>query len=241
VRQVARVQQARAQQQAWVQARVQQQAWVQARVQQQLAQAQQQLAQVQQRQACRLVRWLQSALASLPPRSLLAPLRPPRTTDRNGSAPRTPALYRAGRFTRPACSSFRIRRLRHHNPVVIGTRHHPMKNQPFRNRLGFALKGIVSAWRTEMSFRQQCIAALCVVAVLVWRRPAPMWWAFLLINCGLVLAAELFNSALEAALDHLHPERHPAIAIAKDCAAGAVLLLSVTGVCVFVAFLVDTF
>lgn len=116
-----------------------------------------------------------------------------------------------------------------------------MKNKPFRDRLGFAIKGISSAWRSEASFRLQCIAAMCVLLVLVWRRPAPMWWAFLLINCGMVLAAELFNSALEAALDHLHPERDPAIKIAKDCAAGAVLLLSLTGACVFIAFVLDNF
>lgn len=116
-----------------------------------------------------------------------------------------------------------------------------MKNQRFHQRLGFAIHGIVSAWRNEASFRFQCAATLGVIAVLVWRRPPMMWWAFLLIMCGMVLAAELFNSALEAALDHLHPERHDAIRVAKDCAAGAVLLLSLTGVCVFIAFLVDTF
>ena len=59
-------------------------------------------------------------------------------------------------------------------------------------------------------------------------------------NCGLILAAELFNTALENALDHLSPERHPAIQVAKDCAAGAVLMLSLSGLCVFVAFLVET-
>ena len=116
-----------------------------------------------------------------------------------------------------------------------------MKNQPFHRRLGFAIDGIVSAWRSEASFRFQCIATLCVLGVLVWRRPPLMWWAFLLIMCGMVLAAELFNSALEAALDHLHPERHDAIRVAKDCAAGAVLLLSLTAAGVFAAFLVDSF
>ena len=116
-----------------------------------------------------------------------------------------------------------------------------MKNQRFHHRLGFALHGIASAWRNEASFRLQCSATLGVLAVLAWRRPAPMWWAFLLIMCGMVLAAELFNSALEAALDHLHPERHDAIRVAKDCAAGAVLLLSLTAAAVFCAFLVDTF
>lgn len=116
-----------------------------------------------------------------------------------------------------------------------------MKNQPFYRRFGFAIDGIVSAWRSEASFRLQCLATLCVLGVLLWRRPDPLWWAFLLVMCAMVLAAELFNSALEAALDHLHPERHDAIRIAKDCAAGAVLMLSLTGVCVFIAFLVDNF
>jgi undecaprenol kinase len=114
-----------------------------------------------------------------------------------------------------------------------------MKNQPFYRRVGFALSGIASAWRTEASFRFQCSATLGVLAVLAWRRPALMWWVLLLLLCGMVLAAELFNSALESALDHLHPERHEAIRVAKDCAAGAVLLLSLTSMGVFIAFLVD--
>ncbi|MBC7607955.1 MAG: diacylglycerol kinase, partial [Polaromonas sp.] len=108
-----------------------------------------------------------------------------------------------------------------------------MKNQSFRRRVGFALQGVRSAWRGEASFRQQVFLALGVLAILMWRQPEMIWWALLLMNCGLVLAAELFNTALENALDHLNPERHPAIEVAKDCAAGAVLVLSLTGFCVF--------
>ncbi len=116
-----------------------------------------------------------------------------------------------------------------------------MKNQPFHKRLGFALQGISAAWRTEASFRQQCLAALAVLVFLGWCRPAPLWWALLLLNCGIVMAAELFNSALEQMLDRLHPEQHPAIKIAKDCAAAAVLMLSISAAGVFIACLVDTY
>jgi undecaprenol kinase len=52
-----------------------------------------------------------------------------------------------------------------------------------------------------------------------------------------VLAAELFNTALEHALDHLHPDLHPAIKVSKDCAAGAVLVFSLSSVATFLAFL----
>ena len=115
-----------------------------------------------------------------------------------------------------------------------------MKNQSFRHRAGFAIQGILCAWRGESSFRQQVVVASGVLLILLWRRPPMVWWALLLMNCGLVLAAELFNTALEHALDHVHPERHDAIRIAKDCAAGAVLVLSLTGLGVFVTFLAST-
>ena len=44
---------------------------------------------------------------------------------------------------------------------------------------------------------------------------------------SLVIAAELTNTALEHLTDHLHPEQHPRIKIVKDCAAAAVLIISV--------------
>ncbi|WP_219115203.1 diacylglycerol kinase [Janthinobacterium sp. UMAB-56] len=115
-----------------------------------------------------------------------------------------------------------------------------MKNQPFFKRMGFALNGIAVAFRMESSFRLQCLATLMVVIVLACSKPAMLWWALLLLNCGLVLAAELFNTALEHLIDHLHPGLHPSIKIAKDCAAGAVLILSMSAVCIFVAFLFET-
>ena len=114
-----------------------------------------------------------------------------------------------------------------------------MKNQPLHKRMGFAMQGLSAAFRMESSFRLQCLAALLVLLVLAYNRPAMIWWALLLLNCGMVLAAELFNTALENLIDHLHPDLHPSIKIVKDCAAGAVLILSISALCVFVAFLLE--
>jgi len=116
-----------------------------------------------------------------------------------------------------------------------------MKNQPFHKRFIYSLQGLRSAWQQEASFRTQVVMALGVAAVLLVVHPAAIWWALLLMNCGLVLAAELFNTALEHALDHLHPEIHPAIKVSKDCAAGAVLVFSLSSVATFLAFLWATF
>lgn len=116
-----------------------------------------------------------------------------------------------------------------------------MKNQPFYKRVVFAFQGIEAALRMESSFRLQCLAALCVAVVLACFRPSMIWWAIILLNCGMVLAAELFNTALEHLIDHVHPGLHPSIKTAKDCAAGAVLLLSLSALAVFIAFLIDQY
>lgn len=113
------------------------------------------------------------------------------------------------------------------------------KNQPFHLRARFALAGIYIAWRSEASFRAQAVIALGVVALLAWRQPALLWWALLLGACGLVLALELLNTALEHVIDHLHPEQHPMMKVAKDCAAGAVLMAALTAVAIFAAFVLE--
>ena len=52
--------------------------------------------------------------------------------------------------------------------------------------------------------------------------------ALCIVSGGAVLAAELLNTALEHLADRLHPEQHPVIRTAKDCAAAAVLLASIS-------------
>jgi undecaprenol kinase len=114
-----------------------------------------------------------------------------------------------------------------------------MKNQSFSRRLTFALMGLRSAWRSEASFKTQVAAAAAVIAALLWLRPAPLWWAIAAITVAFVLAAELFNTAIENLADHLHPEQDPAIKVVKDCAAGAVLVASVAALGVAAAFAYD--
>lgn len=61
-------------------------------------------------------------------------------------------------------------------------------------------------------------------AALAVLRPALVWWAVVTLAIALVLAAELLNAALEALVDHLHPDIHHRIRVVKDIAAGAVLI-----------------
>jgi len=110
------------------------------------------------------------------------------------------------------------------------------KNQPFRVRLGYAWTGLRFAFTAERSLRLQLLALLGVLIALLLLRPGPLWWALLLLASAAVLCAELFNTAIEHLVDHLHPEVHPRIRIVKDCAAAAVLLASIGAVLVGIAF-----
>jgi diacylglycerol kinase (ATP) len=107
-----------------------------------------------------------------------------------------------------------------------------MKNRPFHKRLACAAAGILEGWRREKSFRSHILFAVAAMGALIALRPAPAWWAIVFLTIGLVLALELVNGAMEALIDHLHPEIHPQIRVVKDMAAGGVLIIAITALAV---------
>jgi undecaprenol kinase len=113
------------------------------------------------------------------------------------------------------------------------------KNHSFLRRLAFAWAGFAYALRTERSLRTQLGILLAGVAVLVYLRPPAVWWALASLGAAAVLAAELFNTAVERLADHLHPAQHPQIRIVKDCAAAAVLCAAVGAIGVAIALMVE--
>jgi diacylglycerol kinase len=113
-----------------------------------------------------------------------------------------------------------------------------MKGRGFGHRLRFALTGLREAFAGERSFRVQLVAAACALGAVLWLRPPLLWAALIVIMIGLVLAAELINTALEHTLDGLHAGHAEFVRIAKDCAAAAVLVLSATAAIVFLLMLV---
>jgi undecaprenol kinase len=116
-----------------------------------------------------------------------------------------------------------------------------MKNRAFHHRLKFAMAGIVTVWRRERSFRTQVAVAFAALLALMVLRPGFLWVAVVVLSVALVLGLELLNSALEALIDHLHPEIAPAVKIAKDAAAGAVLLASMAAAIVGGCMLISLF
>lgn len=114
-----------------------------------------------------------------------------------------------------------------------------MKGLPLWKRFCFALNGVVHAARCERSFQTQLLAVVFVCLAILWLRPPLFWVALLVAMVSLVLSLELVNTALEATVDGLHPAQAEFVRRAKDCAAGAVLLLSIGSLLVFVLMLLD--
>ncbi len=114
-----------------------------------------------------------------------------------------------------------------------------MKNRRFLDRLGFAWEGFGHAWRGESSFRVHLTVAVLVQFFFLSTHNALYWWGLATLVSAAVITAELFNTALEHALDAVHPDLHPSIKIAKDCASAAVLCLCVAALGLSVLFVFD--
>lgn len=94
---------------------------------------------------------------------------------------------------------------------------------------GFAIGGVARAWRGQPNLRVEALVALLALAMTAWLA-AP--WTPIVLAIGLVLALELMNSAVEATVDLVSPDRRDGAAAAKDMAAGAVLLGSLCALAV---------
>ena len=90
-----------------------------------------------------------------------------------------------------------------------------------------------------MSFRTEVICGAAAILALLLLRVAVLWWISFVMMIGLLLSAELFNTALERLMDWLQPHTDKNVALVKDAAAGAILVLSMTSLIVFLLFLTN--
>ena len=98
--------------------------------------------------------------------------------------------------------------------------------------LGYALTGLRIAFREELSFKIQLVFAVVTPALGWYLGISRMEFLLVIFMIGLVLTAELFNTALEQLCDKFKSEHDPHIGRIKDLAAGAVLVASFTALIV---------
>ncbi|MBM6676756.1 diacylglycerol kinase family protein [Olsenella uli] len=107
----------------------------------------------------------------------------------------------------------------------------------FRKSFLFAIQGFRTAVATERNIKVMLATGACAVVAGLALQLDLLSWAIILLCCGVVIMAELLNTAVETVVDLVSPEFHPLAGRAKDIAAAAVWVLSVivaiVGVLVF--------
>lgn len=88
----------------------------------------------------------------------------------------------------------------------------------------YAFAGIVYTLRTQHNAWIHSLISAAVLALGLWLGLRPIDWALIIVAGALVWSLEVANTAVEALVDLVSPEPHPLARIAKDAAAGAVLI-----------------
>lgn len=119
--------------------------------------------------------------------------------------------------------------------MIPGTgRNHPS----FRRSFLFALQGFRTAIGTERNIRFMLGGAAFAISMGIILRIDIVSWACILVCCGMVIVTELVNTAIETIVDLVSPEFHPLAGRAKDVAAAASWVASLTaavvGIIIFV-------
>jgi len=103
----------------------------------------------------------------------------------------------------------------------------------------YAIRGIVHGLRTQRNLRIHVGAAALVFVLALVLGVQNLELVALLLAVGFVIVSELFNTAIETVVDLTTEGYDPLAAIAKDVAAGAVLISAVTALAVGYVVFVD--
>ena len=96
----------------------------------------------------------------------------------------------------------------------------------------YAFEGIIHVLRTQRNLRIHFVIAAAVIAAAAALGVGRLEMIALLLAIAFVLVAEMVNSAIEGAIDVSTTSFDPNAKLAKDVAAGAVLIATVTAVAV---------
>jgi diacylglycerol kinase (ATP) len=108
-----------------------------------------------------------------------------------------------------------------------------MKSRPsVIESFNFAIEGVIHVLRTQRNMRIHFGAAVVVIVVSVAVGVSKIELIVLLLSIAFVLIAEMINTAIEGTIDAATTSFDPMAKLAKDIAAGAVLIASVNAVAV---------
>lgn len=100
----------------------------------------------------------------------------------------------------------------------------------FLKSVKYSLQGLYYAYRYEQSLWLHGFATILAVIMGFIFKISLSEWAIIFIALGAILALELINTAIEAAVDLTTTEIHPLAKIAKDCGSAASFVMSIVSI-----------
>lgn len=95
---------------------------------------------------------------------------------------------------------------------------------------GFAFSGLWYAIRTQVNMKVHIALAILALALGIALHISAVEFALVFVAISVVMVAEMFNTVIELCVDLASPSYHPLAKIAKDVAAGAVLLSAILSI-----------
>lgn len=107
-----------------------------------------------------------------------------------------------------------------------------MKSRNLFESFNYAFEGIIYAFKTQRNMRLHFLATAAVLIASLVFKLSKLEILILFLTIALVVLAEMINTAIEVVVDLFTQAHHPLAAIAKDVAAGAVMIAAVVAVIV---------
>ncbi|MBT8357085.1 MAG: diacylglycerol kinase [Deltaproteobacteria bacterium] len=101
------------------------------------------------------------------------------------------------------------------------------------NAFVYSFAGLKAAWKNELAFRMETLILLAMMPVGIWLGRSVVEWALLIGSGTLILIVELLNSAVEAVVDRIGPQRRELSKRAKDMGSAAAFLAMLTAAIVW--------
>lgn len=100
----------------------------------------------------------------------------------------------------------------------------------FWRSLNQAWRGMLYTVKTQKHVQFHLVAGFSVLLFAWYCEVTQFEWMILIFAIGSVISAEVMNSAVEIVVDMVQPNFHPLAGMAKDVAAGAVLVTAIQAV-----------
>jgi diacylglycerol kinase len=104
--------------------------------------------------------------------------------------------------------------------------------QARRKSFVYAWQGFKALLSTEHNTRIHLVLTITVIGAALVLRVSRIELIILVMVMATVWVAEIFNTALEKAMDFMSTEHHPQIKLVKDLAAAAVLITAIAAIIV---------